>query len=75
MKFFEKIYDFIIDYEDILKLVLFLLIVLIFMCIIIGYFDNQLTIKKNIIINTKDYVIYDNCKILDNKFYCWNDFE
>lgn len=73
MKFFEKIYDFIIDYEEFLMFGFLLFCFLYFLFTLVSYFDKQSTIDKNIIINTKDYVIYDNCKILDNKFYCWNE--
>lgn len=71
-KFFDKLYYFVIDYGDILKFSFFIFVFLVIMFKVAGYFDKQLTIEKNIIQNTKEYVIFDKCKLFDNSYYCWN---
>lgn len=73
MKVFDKINDFLIDYEDLIKvcLVFFLLFVLCLHFTTIA--DKNLTRDKNIIENTKNYSVYKNCKSFENEFYCWND--
>lgn len=75
MNIFKKIYDFLIDYEEVLKFIFVIFAILFSLITFIRYYDEQLTIDKNIIKNTKDYVIYDNCHKFDTNFYCWNDGE
>lgn len=69
----DKIYDFILDYEDLIKLLLLIIFILFISCSIVDYFDKKLTREKNIIENTKEYVIFSNCHSFDNKFYCWEE--
>lgn len=71
-KFFYKLYDFVIYYEDILKFSFLLFVFMVITLLVAGYFDKQLSIEKNIIQNTKEYVIFDKCKLFDNSYYCWN---
>lgn len=68
---FNKIWDFYIDYEEFINLLLLLICFIFFVSIIVFFFDKQLTIEKNIIENTKEYVVFDNCKRIENKYYCW----
>lgn len=70
---FDKIYDFYIDYEELINASLLLIGVLVLTLCITSYFDKELTREKDIIENTKNYVIYDNCKKFDDKYYCWEE--
>lgn len=69
----NKIFDFILNYEDIIKILLLIIFIVFILCSLSIYFDKKLTREKNIIENTKEYVIFSNCQVFDNKFYCWED--
>ena len=69
----DKIYDFILDYEDLIKFFLLIIFISFIICSLVNYFDKKLTREKNIIENTKEYEIFSNCQFFDNKFYCWED--
>ena len=69
----DKIYDFILDYEDLIKFFLLIIFISFILCSLVNYFDKKLTREKNIIENTKEYEIFSNCQVFDNKFYCWED--
>ena len=69
----DKIYDFIIDYEDLIKLLLLIIFSILILRSICNYFDKKLIREKDIIENTKEYVIFSNCHVFDNKFYCWEE--
>lgn len=70
---FNKLYNFYIDYEELIKYFFILIVVIFFECFIISYFDKELTRDKDIIENTKNYFIFDNCKKFDDKYYCWEE--
>lgn len=70
-----KIYDFLCDYEDVIAGVLWLLIIIGSCCYLLYEAEKRTKIEFNIIENTKDYKIFDNCQKFDNKFYCWNEVE
>lgn len=70
---FNKLYNFYIDYEESIKYFFILIVVIFFGCFIISYFDKELTRDKDIIENTKNYFIFDNCKKFDDKYYCWEE--
>lgn len=70
--FFDKIFDFLVDYEDLLKFCFFIFLFLVISLEIARYYDTKSTEEKAIILNTKDYTIFDNCIEFDNKFYCYN---
>lgn len=65
----------IVDYEEMISGLILILFVIFVMCLIIFNFDKALTQEKQIIENTKEYTIFDNCKSFDNKYYCWNEKE
>ena len=69
----DKIYNFIFDYEDLIKVFLLIIFSLVILCSLGNYFDKKLIREKDIIENTKEYVIFNNCHVFDNKFYCWED--
>lgn len=71
----EKIYNFLCDYEELIQYLILMTLFTFIMCFIIFKFDKALTQEKEIIENTKDYKIFDNCKNFDNKYYCWNEKE
>lgn len=73
MKILNKIYDFFIDYEDILKFIFIMFIIMCGLFYFTYYCDKQLTREKSIIEKTKDYVEYKNCKYLNEVWYCWNE--
>ena len=70
---FNKLHNFYIDYEELIKCFFILILVIFFECFIISYFDKKLTRDKDIIENTKNYFIFDNCKKFDDKYYCWEE--
>lgn len=65
----------IIDYEEMIYGLILIFFIIFVMCLIIFNFDKALTQEKQIIENTKEYTIFDNCKSFDNKYYCWNEEE
>lgn len=71
----DKIFDFYYDYEEFINFILISLFFLIVSQIIIYSFDKQSLIVKNIIEETKNYVIFDNCEKFENKYYCWEEIE
>jgi len=70
---FDKIFQFIEDYEDLLKFCLFFFGFICLLFYVVGVFDRNLTRDKSIIESTKDYVIYHSCSSFDGVWYCWND--
>lgn len=73
MKMFDKIYYFLVDYEELIKAIFILFIILFCMFCIAAYCDINLAREKNIIENTKEYVKHKNCKYLYNIWYCWEN--
>lgn len=70
---FDKIYDFFIDYEELIK-ILILFFIVIFVFVLIGnYFDKQHKREVDIIEKTKEYKIFSSCQKINNKYYCWED--
>lgn len=70
---FEKIYNFLIDYEDFLKIIFFMFVIMCLMFKLAMFYDENITRKKNIIENTKKYVIHSNCFQFKNNWYCWEE--
>ena len=73
MKIFNKIYDFICDYEELINLILILFVTLLVSCTIIKHYDEELTKEKNIIQQTKQYEKFEECKKINENWYCWNE--
>lgn len=73
MKIFDKIYEFISDYEELITLILFLVGTLLVLLVIIKHYDSELTKEKNIIQQTKQYEKFEECKKIHDYWYCWNE--
>lgn len=69
----KKIYNFFNENEELFQFLILLIFVCVIMCSIVYGFNKALIQERQIIENTKDYQIFDNCKSIDNKFYCWNE--
>ena len=69
----DKIYNVIFDYGDLIKFFLLIIFSIVILCSLGNYFDKKLIREKDIIENTKEYVIFSNCQVFDNKFYCWEE--
>lgn len=71
--FFDKFIDFYIDYEELINVFIISLGVIFLSCSIYFHFAKEFTTEKHIIENTKNYVIYENCKKFNDKYYCWEE--
>ena len=70
---FNKLYIFYDSYKDLLKFVFVLFFILILLCFIIIEFDKHFQREIDIIEKTKDYTIFESCKKINDKYYCWED--
>lgn len=70
---FDKIYDFYIDYEDLINILICLFIFIVSILLISNFIDKQHKIEVDIIEKTKDYTIFSSCKKINDKYYCWED--
>lgn len=70
---FNKIYNFIDDYSDLIVCII-LLFIAIFVILFFGSYIDKINKREFDIINkTKDYTMYSSCKKISDKFYCWED--
>lgn len=74
---FKKLYNFYVSYEDLFKFCLILLSVAFLLCLIVTEFDKYINREINreidIIEKTKEYKIFNSCKKINDKYYCWED--
>lgn len=73
MKIFERLYNFIEEYEELFKIIIVMLGLLLIACVIVKKYDTELTKEKNIIEQTKKYEKYNECKKINETWYCWNE--
>ncbi len=70
---FNKIYNFLVDYEDLIKFIGILFIFLLSCLLVTSWFDKQNVRDIDIIEKTKEYKIFNSCKKIEDKYYCWEE--
>lgn len=70
---FDKIYDFCIAYEDLIKILICLFIFISLVVLFSNFIDKQYKREIDIIEKTKEYTIFSSCQKINDKYYCWED--
>ena len=70
---FNKIYNFLVDYEDLIKFIGILFTFLLSCLLVTSWFDKQNVRDIDIIEKTKEYKIFNSCKKIEDKYYCWEE--
>lgn len=70
---FNKIYNFLVDYEDLIKFIGILFTFYLSALLVTSWFDKQIVRDIDIIEKTKEYKIFNSCKKIEDKYYCWEE--